>query len=147
MAAELEAIDCVGSLAGANLGATARGIEAEPALAFRFASLLDSWAGPIDGTTGGELVAELVTNADRFDTVAAAPRLARKRVLLVAGGLDEVTSPAANHAPLVAALEQAGAASFEAIVLEQADHSFSGQRIALARAVTGWLVDDCGEGA
>lgn len=142
--AELGAVDCVVSLAGANLGESARALEQAPNERKRFADLLDSWAGPIRGPEGAVLVEELIENADRFDTVGAAPRLARKPVLLIAGEQDRVTPPAQNHDPLVVALEAENASLASQQIFEQADHSFSGQRIALARSLTDWLVDVCG---
>jgi uncharacterized protein len=144
--AELPAVDCVVSLAGGNLGGMAKGLAVDPDRAEGFAALLDSWSGPIRGATGAELVAEIVRNADRFDTTRAASALAEKRLLLIAGELDSVTPPTQNHAPMVEALEQAGSTSLDETILLAADHSFSGQRIALAREVSGWLVETCEAG-
>jgi pimeloyl-ACP methyl ester carboxylesterase len=141
--AELSEVDCVGSIAGANLGVVARGILADSAETEQVATLLDSWAGPIQGASGEELAAELVANLERFDTLRAAPLLAEKPLLLIAGELDRVTPPSLNHLPLVEALEHEGAASLDAVVIPRADHSFSGQRIELTRRVIGWLEKSC----
>jgi len=110
-----------------------------------FAASLDSWSGPINGPSGEQLIHELVVHAERFDTIGRASVLAKKDLLLIAGGQDTVTPPSVHHVPLVEALEAADAASLEATVFEQADHSFSGQRIALARLVTHWLQTSCGQ--
>jgi fermentation-respiration switch protein FrsA (DUF1100 family) len=141
--AEIDAVDCVASLAGANLGALAGAIAADPNLGDEFARLLESWAGPIRGPEGGELVAELIDGADRYDTTRAADVLARKDLLLLAGELDPTTPPAQHHTPLVQALEAAGATSLEEKIVPLADHEFSGQRIALSRDVVGWLSRSC----
>ncbi len=138
--ADLAEVGCVVSLAGANLGAFAA---AAPEQRAGMAASLDGWAGPIRGLPGSELVEELAASPERFDTLVRADRLARKPVLLVAGALDRVTPPAQHHLPLVAALQAAGAARLESVVLERSDHSFSADRIRLARVVAGWLAGSC----
>jgi dipeptidyl aminopeptidase/acylaminoacyl peptidase len=137
--AELAAVDCVTSLAGANLGLMRA---PDPAAAHSAAARLDAMSGPIAGTTGAQLVAEIAAGGERFDTRRRAATLARKPVLLVAGARDRVTPPELHHEPLVAALREAGAAQLRALTLD-ADHAFSPARIALARAVVGWLADAC----
>ena len=146
-ASELDAVDCVASLAGANLGATAKVGGDDPRVAEGMARSLDAWSGPVVGPGGAALVREVVENADRFDTFRRAPALARKSVLLVAGRLDDVTPVTLHHDPLVDLLERAGAASLRTRVFEEGDHSFSGQRIALAREVTAWLRGECSAAA
>jgi pimeloyl-ACP methyl ester carboxylesterase len=141
--AESARVDCIVSLAGANLGALANGMQADPSAADRFAERLDSWSGPIRGVTGRELVDELIEQADRFDTIRSVEALASRRLLLIAGEDDVVTPPAQNHTPLVDALKRVGAASLVERIIPRADHSFSGQRIALARIVSYWLVETC----
>jgi len=143
--AELSAVECVVSIAGANLGGLARSLANVPEQSAAFAASLDSWSSPINGPSGEQLIHELVVHAERFDTIGRASVLAKKDLLLIAGGQDTVTPPSVHHVPLVEALEAADAASLEATVFEQADHSFSGQRIALARLVTHWLQTSCGQ--
>ena len=144
--AELPAVDCVVSMAGANLGAMVREMENQPEQAAAFAASLDGWSGPIQGPGGEELIRQIAENADRFDTVAQARALAGKRLLLIAGGRDVVTPAPMHHLPLVEALEAQGATSLETTVFENGDHAFSGQRIALARRVTDWLQIECERG-
>ncbi|MAE94782.1 MAG: alpha/beta hydrolase [Deltaproteobacteria bacterium] len=141
--AELAPVRCVASLAGANLGALAKAALAQPEQAAGFATSLDGWSGPIRGSSGAAMVEDLKVQADRFDTTARAGVLAGKPLLLVAGALDDVTPPSIHHEPLEAALLAAGAQSLETLVFERGDHSFSGQRIALARRLTRWLQGAC----
>ncbi|MBW2243235.1 MAG: alpha/beta fold hydrolase [Deltaproteobacteria bacterium] len=141
-AADLSEVACVASLAGANLGAFAMAA-ADPEQQAAIAASLDGWAGPIRGMSGAELVAELRETPDRFDTIARAPLLARKPVLLLAGARDEVTPTAVHHDPLVAALSAANAPRFDSRVLERSDHSFSSDRIAVARILVDWLRTGC----
>ena len=142
--AELPEVDCVVSISGANLGALAEVVRSDPQQAAGFAARIDGWSGPINGPGGRVLIEEVIDNTERFDTRNHAVDLAKKKLLLVAGERDVVTRPALHHAPLVEALREAGATSLEHVILEQADHSYSGQRIALARLVTTWLRRDCG---
>lgn len=144
--AELPDVDCVVSMSGANLGGLARTLENAPEQAAAFAASLDGWAGPITGPGGEQLVEQIATHAERFDTIAHASVLAKKHLLLIAGGRDVVTPAKLHHAPLVEALQAAGAASLETTIFELGDHAYSGQRIALARRVTGWLRTDCAQG-
>jgi pimeloyl-ACP methyl ester carboxylesterase len=141
--AGLPRVDCIVSLAGANLGGSARSMQNSPETAAGYAAALDSWSGPINGPGGAQLVAELAEHADQFDSIAQAGELAKRDLLLVSGERDVFTPPSLHHDPLVAALIAVDAPSVETFVFEEGDHSFSGQRIALARLVTGWLQTDC----
>jgi pimeloyl-ACP methyl ester carboxylesterase len=141
--AELTPVDCVVSMAGANLGGLTRMLADSPDQAAAFAASLDAWSGPIKGLSGNDLIEQISINVDRFDTIARVDVLAQKDLLLIAGGRDIVTPAIVHHAPLVEALEVAGAVSLETTIFDQADHSFSGQRIALAIRVTDWLETVC----
>ncbi|MCP5059884.1 MAG: alpha/beta fold hydrolase [bacterium] len=141
-AADLSAVACVASLAGANLGAFSKAA-ADPEQQAAIAASLDGWAGPIRGLSGAELVAELGDTPGRFDTIGRAPLLARMPVLLLAGARDEVTPPGIHHEPVVAALRAADAPRFESRVLERSDHSFSADRMALAGILVDWLRTSC----
>lgn len=141
--AELPEVDCIVSLAGANLGGIAQALSSAPAQAGQFAAQVDAWSGPIRGPGGEALVAEIAANARRFNPIDHAPALAQKKLLLVAGARDVVTPVALHHTPLVDALFELEAANLQQKVYENADHSFSGQRIALADHVTSWLTDHC----
>jgi hypothetical protein len=140
--AELDSVACVVSLAGADLGRMGRAATADAQVARAAAEQLGAWSAPLRSLGGETLVAELVAEADRFDLAARAPALAGKPVLLVAGRRDEDTPLAEHHAPLVQALRGAGAPRLGEVVLD-ADHAFSDRRIALARAVVGWLGESC----
>jgi pimeloyl-ACP methyl ester carboxylesterase len=141
-AAELAGVDCAASLAGANLGLWAEAVATREGEA-RMAGALESWSGPIRGTSGAALVAEVSANAARFDVRRHAPALAQKPLLLVAGSRDDVTPPALHHDPLAAAVAAQPGARLEAVVLD-ADHAFADRRVALTRLVLDWLARDCG---
>lgn len=133
------AIDCVGAISPANLGLRA-GLDADAAAAA--ARRLDGWSGPIRGTSGEALVAEIAANAERFDLRRHAQALSDRPVLLVAGARDQVTPPDQNHLPLRDALQAADALILRTLVLD-ADHAYSSRRIELARTVVQWLQERC----
>lgn len=141
--AENERVDCVGSLAGANLGGLVRATAELPDGAEAMAASLDAWSGPIVGPSGAELVEEVVANAERFETTGRATQLSGKPMLLIAGGRDEVTPVELHHTPLVDALEAAGAEDVTAHVMPLGDHAFSGLRIGLAVRLVDWLEGRC----
>lgn len=133
---------CVLSVAGANMGSIGGNL-ADPAVASAVAARFQDWGeGYIRDVSGEALVAELRANAAGFDTLALAPRLATRPLLLVTGLADDVTPTATSHDPLVAALRAAGATNLQEVRLE-ADHAFNGARVRLAREVVGFLDATC----
>jgi pimeloyl-ACP methyl ester carboxylesterase len=135
-------VGCVASLAGANLGLLGASL-GDAAYAERVgASFEQSGGGAIAGLSGEALTRELRENAARFDLVRRAPQLAQKPVLLVAGLRDGVARPELHHGPLVAAIAAQPGARVEHVELD-ADHAFSGSRVALTRAVLEFLARQC----
>jgi pimeloyl-ACP methyl ester carboxylesterase len=139
---ELVAVDCVVSISGANLASRGYAAREDPEIGRAIAAQLQAWSAPLSGTSGEALTEELVSAGTRLDLLTQVTALAPKPLLLVAGSLDQVTPPAEHHAPLVTALEAAGAPHLDQVVLD-ADHSFSQKRVALSRAVAGFLVGSC----
>ena len=80
------------------------GAPARPRARRGIAGALEGFGGPIRGTSGAALVAEVRANETRFDLLRHAAALAAKPVLLVAGSRDEVTPPSVHHEPLAAAI-------------------------------------------
>jgi uncharacterized protein len=140
---ELPAVDCVASLAGANLGLWAEAVRTPEGEA-RMAGALETWGGPIRGTSGAALVAEVRASEARFDLRRHAPQLATKPVLLVAGARDDVTPPTLHHDPLAAAISAQPGANLRTAVLD-ADHAFADRRVELTRLVVGWLASECAQ--
>jgi pimeloyl-ACP methyl ester carboxylesterase len=139
--AELPAVDCAASLAGANLGLWAEGLRT-PAGEAGMARALDGWSGPIRGTSGAALVSEVQGNEVRFDLRRHAQQLAAKPLLLVAGARDDVTPPGLHHEPLAAAIATQPDAKLQTALLD-ADHAFADRRVELTRRVLDWLATDC----
>lgn len=142
-AAELEAVGCVASVAGANLGELADRMRADPDAARATAAQFQAWGeGRVRGVSGETLVSDLIAQPERWRTTAHAAALARKPVLLIAGARDPVTPPAAHHAPLVEAIRARGGGLLTERVLDD-EHQFSQTRIALTREVLAWLETSC----
>lgn len=85
-------------------------------------------------------IKEAMQSTGRWDLKSAAPQLARKRLLLVAG-LDDVQVPLEDHVlPLYRVLRGLGTRDLE-LVVYQDDHSFGGARDALARTLANWILE------
>jgi hypothetical protein len=137
---ENEAVGCIAALAAANVGGPGRATDPESLAAV--SQVLDIWLeGRLVGTSGAALIAELREEPERFDVMSHAEALAGKRVLLVSGSRDEVVSLSALHEPLGAELRARNAVVVTTVL--DADHSFSSRRIALARAVAGFMGEHC----
>ncbi|MEE4359997.1 MAG: alpha/beta fold hydrolase [Pseudomonadales bacterium] len=135
-------VGCIASLAGANMGLMGAALRDDAALADASAlTLAYDTAGPLAGTSGLALVAELASSAAEFDLRRRVPELARRKTLLVAALADRYVPVEQHHTPLVLALRDAGADVRD--VELPTDHAFSGSRIALARALISWLREDC----
>lgn len=138
-------VRCYAHLAGANFGAVALPARADPDLRAGISASIGTdleAAGGVLAADVDALVDEFVTEAERWMIPAYAPELAARPLLVVAGARDEATPPEQNHAPFMAALEEAGAERVTELVLED-DHSFSASRITLARRLVDWQAAEC----
>jgi pimeloyl-ACP methyl ester carboxylesterase len=133
-------VSCVGALDARNVGAYGRRMRGDPAAESAFVAAngpLTAPGGPYRVPDGGAaLVAEMKANAERWDVWARAPALRDRAVLLVGSTFG------ADQDSLVAALDRAGARRVTARAW-RTDHSFSDRRVALTRAVLGWLRSEC----
>ena len=133
-------VACVGALDSRNVGAYGLLLRRDPAAeSARVAA--DDWitapGAPYRAEGGGQvLVAEMKANAERWDATAQAAALSDRPILLIGATFK------ADQDSLVTALNRAGARRVTALAWDT-DHSFSDRRIALARAVTGWLRSSC----
>ena len=141
-ASERPDVYCAISMAGANMGGMASGMADDPNLGAAMAARLDGWSGPLAGTSGAALVAEVAAAQQRFDLRNHAAGLAGRPVLLVAAAQDEVAAPEFHHHPVASAIRARNAAGLDEIVIP-GDHSFSQSRIQLARRVIGWMREHC----
>ena len=143
--AEDKDIPCFAFLAGANVGAlgiSARdndGVRAK--LEVVFGSDMDVDGGPINGDARS-MVGEMVDRAEAYDVQSRALALATRPLLLVAGERDEALPKSEHHDQVFAALRASGAQRLTELVFDD-DHSFSANRIELARRLVDWQRTEC----
>ena len=141
-AASDPAVRCAASLAGVNLGRTDKLFRDDPDAGAKQAEWFDSLAGPLAGFSGKATVQDMIENAERYDFLERIDGLKGHTLLLVAGTRDVGVTIEDNHAPLLAALDKAGAKNVTSVILD-AEHGFSDKRIALTRALVSWLDESC----
>jgi len=139
-ATESPAVRCVVALAPADLSRAAPDDLLGP-VAREAARRLDAMAaGRLAGTSGMALVTELYAERDRFDPMQRVAGLGDRPVLVVAGSRDRVV-PLYGQKRFVDAVNENGGRA--RLVVLDADHAFSSQRITLARQVLGFLDGRC----
>jgi len=117
-----------------NVGASGKAVLAKPeSRQDAIAAMGDDFGNSLAGTDAAHLMAEAERHARDWDLVDAAPRLARKPLLIV----DAQYGNAAQVAPLAAAIRSRGG-QLKAVTLAS-DHGFADHRIALAGVTVGWL--------
>lgn len=133
-------VACVGALDSRNVGAYGLLLRRDPSADSALVAANDWLTAPgapyrTEGGGAG-LVTEMKANAERWDATAQARALSDRPILLVGSTFK------ADQDSLVTALDRVGARRVTALAWDT-DHSFSDRRIALARAVTGWLRSSC----
>lgn len=132
------AVSAVASVAGVDFGAVAALCRSAPA--FR-ADLVEAYAaelGPLRGTSGEALVAELEAAGESWRSARLAPRLADRPVLLIGGGRDTVAPPDVHHEPVVTAYRSEPVERLEHHLFPT-DHALSDHRVTLARTLLDFL--------
>jgi dipeptidyl aminopeptidase/acylaminoacyl peptidase len=143
--AEDKDVSCFAFLAGVNAGAL--GILAggddnvRATLEVVLGKDMDADGGPIDGDAS-QMVGEMTERANAYDVRSRALSLATRPLLLVAGERDEAVPKRDHHDQLIAALRAAGAEQLTELVFDD-DHSFSANRIELARQLVNWQRIEC----
>jgi dienelactone hydrolase len=141
------AVAAAAALAGTNLGRLGALARADGAVraamrdAVRAAS--DPEAGPVRVADVGALVDDVVRRADAYDLTRTAAAFRDRPVLLVGAAEDREAPAALHHAPLVRALEGAGARRLAHAVLA-ADHAFTDAGPALHALVLAWATGALG---
>jgi uncharacterized protein len=126
------------SVAGVDLGAVAALCGADAAARAGVVEAYAAELGPLRGTSGEALVAELEAAGESWRLTRLAPLLAHRPVLLIAGSRDTVAPYDVHHGPVVAAFQEAPAERLEHHVFPT-DHALSDHRVALARTILGFL--------
>lgn len=126
------------SLAGVNFGMWGELMVDEPGSRPESLKFFESVQAPLKGTSGQELVEELMAHAEDWNLLRYIEPLSQKHLLLVAGERDQGVPPKLHHTPLVEGLQKAGAKSLSHAILD-AEHSFADRRIELAELILNWL--------
>jgi uncharacterized protein len=93
----------------------------------------DDFGNSLHGGTPASVADEVIAKRSQWDLVAAAARIGRTPVLTI----NAKYGIGARNQPVTEALRKAGA-RVTAVMIDS-DHSFSDHRIALSKAVVGWL--------
>jgi pimeloyl-ACP methyl ester carboxylesterase len=132
------AVAAVASIAGCDFGALAALCRADPEIRADWVAAFAAELGPLRGTSGEALVAELEAAGESWRLAGLAPRLAQRPVLLVGAGHDTVTPLELHHEPLVTAYRAYPVERLEHHVFAT-DHALSDHRVALARTILRFL--------
>lgn len=138
-------VSCLVFLAGVNLGTVGRDTSAESTAAAT--AMLEPDFHPESGPVRGDpaaMVREIQSHAEEFDLANRVGSLADRPILMVAAERDLVVPKHQMHDPLVEALKATGSPQLSELIFDS-DHYFSGHRIALSRAVVGWVLEQCWE--
>jgi dipeptidyl aminopeptidase/acylaminoacyl peptidase len=84
---------------------------------------------PLKGVTIEKLMTELVEKAEEYNLLNYAEKLAKKKVLIVAGTKDDAVPMEVHHKPVVEAIKTKKPKTLTEKVLE-GDHAFSDKRVA-----------------
>ncbi|WP_211264179.1 hypothetical protein [Streptosporangium amethystogenes] len=94
--------------------------------------------GPLRGTSGEALVAEMEAAGESWRLAGIAPLLADRPVLLIGTSLDTVTPYDVHHEPVVTAYRAQPVTHLEHHVFPT-DHALSDHRVTLARTILDFL--------
>lgn len=129
-------IGCVAGIAPADMGATAKRLEADPDAMAGFIAYSNTLQ-MLHGLTGENLVAEVQANREAFSLAGLAPQLEGKRVLVIGGDKDTSVPAETVVRPLIAAYEADPGIDTTGVILS-GDHSFSWSRNELIATVIDW---------
>ena len=144
---------CIGAMSPPDMSIIAAAFADEAARA-GFAAYMDSIGepqsdvdtenkfGPLRGVDGASATAELIEMGKTMNNPGLAPEFAGRSVLLVAAKGDTAVPPDVFHDPLAAAYAADPAINFIQEMFE-GDHSYSWERVSLARTIVGWLETEC----
>ncbi|RVX38647.1 alpha/beta hydrolase family protein [Nonomuraea polychroma] len=137
-AAAQPSVAAVASVAGFDFGTVAALCRADPSLRKGYVEAFAGELGPLRGTSGEALVAEVEAAGDSWRLAGLAPLLADRPVLLIGTSLDTVTPHEVHHEPLVAAYQAQPIKRLEHHVFAT-DHALSDHRVTLARTILSFL--------
>jgi len=96
----------------------------------------------VSGYSGQQLVDDLLAHREEWAMTTTVKALGKKPYLIIGGALDN-NFDRSEVARVIESGIGAGATAITALVIDNADHSFSAKRIELTREVAGWLEQSC----
>ncbi|MCM0674400.1 alpha/beta fold hydrolase [Micromonospora phytophila] len=132
------AVRAVASVSAFDFGAAAVTMAGDPAARAEYVTSWGGELGPLRGTSGEALVAEMEAAGPSWRLAGLAPKLTDRAVLLIGTSHDPVTPADVYHWPLVEAYRAHPVDRLEQRVFP-ADHALSDHRVALARTVVDFL--------
>ncbi|MGI5270473.1 alpha/beta hydrolase family protein [Nonomuraea sp. CA-218870] len=131
-------IAAVASAAAFDFGTVSALCRADPGRRALYTEAFDGELGPLRGTSGKALVAEMEAAGEAWRLARLAPLLADRPVLLIGTSSDTVTPYDLHHEPVVAAYQAHPIKSLEHHVFAT-DHALSDHRVTLARTILDFL--------
>lgn len=131
-------ISAVVSAAGFDFGPVAAKCHADAVTRAAYVDAFDAELLPLRGTTGAELVSEMMAAGDEWSLRRLAPHLVDRPALLIGTGRDPVTPAEVHHHPLVDTFTRHPVPQLEHHVFDT-DHQFSDHREVLADTVRSFL--------
>ncbi|GJL92109.1 alpha/beta hydrolase family protein [Hyphococcus sp.] len=135
-----ENISCIVTMAAANFGDRAGIASASPEQLEGFKQYSDQLV-MLNGFNGDTAIAELAAAGESFDNTLLAPKLAGKKLFLIAGERDRAVDIAVHERHMKAFLDARNIQLMELRL--DADHSFSWHRLRLAHEIASWLDREC----
>lgn len=132
-------VETAGSLSGANVGLWGQQtIESPDFVRPMFEAFIDSTLAPLHNVSTEDIIAETEANHESWDLVQKVDALKDKKLLVLGAKRDEVVSVFDHHMPFVKALQNAGAKDLTSPLIAS-DHSYSNNRIEVAKILLDWL--------
>lgn len=131
-------INAMAFIVGYNFGRYAKGLYGNET---KIKEAEEFWAdsfAPLRGITKEQFIKELIDNRDDWDLVDYAEKLKDKKILMIAGTMDEVADIPNHHRPIADALKKNGGNQVTEIIMET-DHDCSNKRVELAENLLTWL--------
>lgn len=132
-----ENINKIASISGFNIGGFGKLLKRNGTSNSEIYDLFDDIA-PLQGTSGRELLDEILNMRNSWDLIDLTKKLIEKDLCLTGALNDEVLPIDIHHNPLVNSIKKI---SSQNLITKEFDtnHSYSDQRIALAKFLINWL--------
>ena len=129
------------SIAGGDLSIRAKELEEDAQFRQNFQKKVDyllSNPSMVRGTSGEEYVETMIKNKDEFDIKKQSEKLAKKKVLLIAGSYDNMVNNETHIIPLYHELQLKWNSNVLLTTLET-DHGFANVQTELIAVIIKWL--------